>query len=381
MKDTKKKFVRFVRERSKKKLRPRTIELYLQRLRSMENQYGLDLERVDQVDHVRAVFVKMDKVCSAATQNSRRLTLKIFLEFKGVELTKEMKNVLKNKSGPKRQILHPKYLLTLEELEDITQHTKIPALRAYWYCLYDTGSRPGALCDLTVSDLTQDRHGYVFTFKSAKTEQSKRPVRLLMPTAIQYFEQWWAIHPRKNDSDAPLFINSRRRKFRPVSLTIQLKKYHEKRLGRGPHGSKAPLNLYLFRKTRATRLLKEKVFNEIEVKMRLGHEKHSQMLAQYYAILDEEDQAEAELRYLGVTPKEEGLPQPVSCPSCGAPNDAGTASCHRCRLPLTEEEVIRQQRVAQVGPLEIVLEDREQLQRLARALELLREHEAAEPKK
>jgi hypothetical protein len=40
--------------------------------------------------------------------------------------------------------------------------------------------------------------------------------------------------------------------------------------------------------------------------------------------------------------------------------------------------MIRQQRAAQIDPLEIVLEDREQLQRLYRALELLREREAAQ---
>jgi len=51
--------------------------------------------------------------------------------------------------------------------------------------------------------------------------------------------------------------------------------------------------------SRTTQLLKKKKFSEVELKLRMDHKKNSQMLEQYYAVLDEKDQAAAELKYLG----------------------------------------------------------------------------------
>jgi hypothetical protein len=67
------------------------------------------------------------------------------------------------------------------------------------------------------------------------------------------------------------------------------------------------------------------------------------MLGKFYAILDEEDQAKAELHYLGVDTGEEKRPEPVICPSCGAPNVAGSLRCSRCLRPLSETGVLEDQ--------------------------------------
>lgn len=346
-----KKFARFLKERSTKAIKEKTVSRYIEQLDVMVRKYDLDLEALT-IDHLREVFDMMEEECAVSTINYRKMVLKLWLEFKDIEPDREMRRLLKSKSGESKRKIHPKDLLTLEELDDIVRHTKSASLRALWTCLYDTGCRPGALCNLNISDLILDRYGVVFHFRKAKTEQSRRPVRLLMPQAIRYFEQWLGVHPRRNDPDAPLFINYGGRRFRPVSLTIQLKKYHEKRLGRGQKKNKAPLNLYLFRKSRTTALLRESranrpnSLNEMEIKLRLGHTKHSRMLERYYAITDESDQAEAELRYLGVVEEKEDTPQSVICPNCGAINETTSPSCHRCRLALTEEEVIRQQQTA-----------------------------------
>ncbi len=126
-------------------------------------------------------------------------------------------------------------------------------------------------------------------------------------------------------------------KYESLQLLITLKRQHQDRIGKN-------LNLYLFRKSRATQLLREKKFSDIEVKMRLGHKKHSMMLEQYYAIIDEYDQADVELRYMGARGEEQKTNGIVWCLNCGAPNDEGSQSCVRCKLPLTEEELLRQAR-------------------------------------
>lgn len=323
-------FVDFLKREASVVLRPSTIANNLEQLESMRNKHGLDLKR----PNAGAVFNSMEKAgISAATMNQRRHSFKMWLRFKKLEIDESL---FRHKRGERVRKIHPADLLSTDDIEDIVTHTNSPALRALFWCAYDTAARPGALCALNISDVVQDRHGYVFVFRNTKTEQSRRSVRLLIPRAIGYLEQWYAVHPRRADKDAPLFISKRGNRYVPAGLTSTLKMRHQEQVGKN-------LNMYLFRKSRATQLLKEKRLNEIEVKTRLGHEKHSQMLEQYYAILEEKDQDEAELRYLGVADAEEqGPPQPMICKRCGAPNIAGATNCHRCKIPLTEGEMIRQ---------------------------------------
>ncbi len=139
-----------------------------------------------------------------------------------------------------------------------------------------------------------------------------------------------------------------------------LRQYHNKRLKRGKGTNKAPLSPYLFRKSRTTQLLKERKFLEIEIVKRLGHKKGSRMMEKYYAILDEDDQAEAELRYLGITAKEEKRDETIMCPNCGAPNETDSLRCVRCKLPMSEDKAIQVQKAA-VESFQSLLSDPETL--------------------
>ncbi len=336
-------FVQWLRGRSRKTLRESTLTNYLRQLLSMESVFDLDLD--DPVPQIPGMINEMvRRGLSAQTITMRSVFIRLWCEFRGFELDDDIKEMLKAKHGKRKRRIHPKDILTFEELMDIATNTRNTAARAFYMVLYDTGARPGAVCNLDVRDVEQDRHGFVLQFRKTKNEQSKRAVRLLTPQANQFLSQWWSIHPRRNQPGAPLFINQRGGRFKVNAMTSLLKQQHQERLGRGEGRGKAPLNLYLFRKSRATRLLKEDRLKPIELKRRMGHSKHSNMLEKYYAILDEEDQASAELRYLGVEERAESeTPQPTSCPNCGALNDPGKQQCYRCGFALTEEEAIRQQ--------------------------------------
>ena len=105
----------------------------------------------------------------------------------------------------------------------------------------------------------------------------------------------------------------------------------------------------MFRKSRATQLLKEKRLSEVEIKMRLGHKTHSNLLERYYAIIDEDDQGKAELRYIGAATESGDIVMPLVCTNCGALNEHDAPRCYRCKFPLTEEEIAHQQKVTASG--------------------------------
>jgi len=350
-------FVKWLRKNLSVVPTEKTLQNKARLLLTLVKTYSLDLESPDP-HHVIEQMATAD--ISAMTAKTYKTALKQWLQFKGIEITEDLENALRHRRGEIRRKTHPKDLVTYEEVLDIVEHTSSVALRAYYMVLYDSGARPGALCKLNVCDVTQDRHGYVLHINRAKTDQSKRSIRLLDPVAIRHFEIWWSIHPRRTDSEAPLFINRYDKRFKGYSVLNTLRQYHNKRLDRGTGTDKAPLSLYLFRKSRATQLLKERKFSEIEVKMRLGHKKSSRMMEEYYAILDEDDQAEAELRYLGVTAKEEKQKEPIMCPNCGAPNETDSLRCVRCKLPMSEDKAIQVQKAA-VESFQSLLSDPETL--------------------
>jgi integrase len=343
-------FAQFLKERSNRQLREVTIGNYLTQTRGACRKYKLDLSRLSDLSHIRSVLESAEDNLSSASMDLLKFTLRFWFEFKAVPISPDMARLLKHHAGPKRRKLHPADLLTVADLQDITTHSRSPSTRAYLWVLYDTGARPTSLCDVDLADIQQDSHGYVIDFKKTKTEQSRRPVRLLMPESIGALDQWLAVHPDRTNPEAPLFVNTRNKRMSRRLLTMYLKEYHEKRLNK-------TLNLYLFRKSRATALLKEGRFSELEVKARLGHEKGSQMMGRYYAILDEADQARSELEYLGVESKEEGQSQPVICPSCGSPNLANAARCSRCLRALSESALAEETAIVDTLQREIAQRD------------------------
>ena len=304
---------------------------------TLTTTYGLDIENPNPLavcDSVKQVST------SPYTKRQYLNTLKHYLKYRGVEITEDLKQGLKAQRGEKKKKLHPKDLITEEDLRDIILHTTSPMLRAYYTMLWDTGARPSELANLNVEHIREDKYGFEIIIPKSKTAQGKRPVRLLSPLAIEQVGVWWKIHPRRNETDAPFFINKLDRRLSVHPVLNNLRNQHNERLGRGTGKGKQSLNLYLFRKSAATRLLRDKILQPHQVKTRLGHEKHSMMLEQYYAILDEEDQAKAELEAMGIFEGEEKTEETfVKCPNCGVNNDRENAHCFRCKFPLTEEAI------------------------------------------
>lgn len=357
-------FSTWLREHSEVAIRDRSLWNYIYQLETMRNKYGFNLSL--KRPKVRPILDTMTKKKLApSTMNLRRHVLRLWVKFKGIEIDDELTKLFKKRPAERKRKLHSTDLLTLDEVCDIAEHTQSKSLSAYFLCLWDTGCRPNELAKMKVSDVEEDRHGFIFTFRQAKNEESRRAVRLIEPRAIVRFSQYWKDHPRLDDPTSPVFINQRDEGVLAPSLLSYLKKQHQARLGRD---NGKPLTLYLFRFSRATQLLRDNVMKEIEVKRRMGHTPGSNILEKVYAILSEEDQAKAELRSMGIEKEEDGKPQPVICPGCGLPNDADSSSCQRCRLPLTEREVTRQQQVSTAETIEILKTNPEFMKSLADAM-------------
>ncbi len=301
----------------------------------------MDLETLDP-DTVMSTIAASGKL-SVYSKRKYKEVLGRYCEFRGIQLSEGFTEALRHQKRERVRKTHKRDLVSIEELKDIIEHTRSAMLQAYYAVLWDSGARPSGIARLNLGNISEDRFGFTLHISKAKNEQSQRSVRLLTPLANQHLRLWLSVHPERTDLAAPLFMNRQGNRI-SVRNTYPALRVHNQRLGRGNGRERGRLSLYLFRKSWATQLLKEQKLNEIQLKMRMGHAKKSTMLEEYYAIIDESDQEEAELAYLGVSKKtEDKAPEPVPCPNCGALNDAGASSCSRCRLPLSEKELLRQQ--------------------------------------
>lgn len=331
MQTVKKEFCRFLKRHLKHQVADITLYTKANAVITLHNNYGLDLKSPDP-NHVLDMMDD-SKLCYT-TANTFRTVLKQFLQFRGFEIDEKLKKRLGYRTGQKKNSVRPKDLLTRDEIIGIIEHSNSPTLRGYYAVLYDTGARPSGILRCNIGDVVQDKFGFTLTINRAKNLQSRRTVRLIDPTMMRYFEIHWS-RVSGDPPDTALFRNSNGNRYRARDISLFLWKHHRPRLNK-------TVNLYLFRKSRATQLLTEKKFSEIELKMRMGHKKGSQVLEKYYAIIDEQDQALAELNYIGVkSAKKDKSPPSIFCTNCGAPNVSDASRCQRCRMPLTEEELIK----------------------------------------
>lgn len=354
-------FVDYMRRTATKVLTDRTVIDRLAKLEVLRNSYHIQPDDIDVTTALRAVE---NRGCSAATLNAFRFVLKHWTLYLRGQLTQTEQKELKYKSGSRRRKISGKDYLTADERTAIIGHIHSPTIRAYLAVLWDTGARPAEVATLQIRDVHEDQYGFIFQLHQTKYQVKKRPVRMLDPLSIAIFTDWWLIHPARQKPEATLFPN---RHGRPLDVhgTSKFIRRFNLLLNRGSHGDRCSLNLYLYRKSRAYHLLKEKILNESEIKLRMGHLQHSRVLEQYYAILEEEDLAQAELRYLGAEGKQWEPMRPEPCPHCGTPNSPDMMFCVKCRQPLKEQAVQAQHQQILSEAIDALLEDPQRLQRLA----------------
>lgn len=223
----------------------------------------------------------------------------------------------------------PDQLLTDEEIDRLIKHAPTARDKALIACLSDSGARIGELLSTTIADATFDEHGCLLWLREGKT--GARPARLIF--ASSYLRQWLEIHPRKENSDAPIFCSSRE----PYGVISRSGLYEQLTIIGQKAGIKKRTNPHSFRHARATDLAK-KLKSEQKLKAVLGWKANSQM-ANIYIHMSANDVNAAMLEAAGikVPEEEEQKIRVIKCPRCKEIQDKKAAFCFKCGLPLTQE--------------------------------------------
>ena len=290
-----------------------------------------DLERSD-----RSVWTKRDY----------RVTIKKFFRWmnngKDPETTAWVSTNVKRKD---RKM--PEELLTEEEVKkmlEAAEHPRDAALVATWY---DSGGRVGENGTRLIKHIGFDQYG---SYEIVKGKTGMRRIRLVMSTP--YIAAWLAIHPQKENPEAPLWVNVGRHshgepmKYDAIRMVF-------KRLATKA-GIKKRVYPHLFRHTRATELANH--LTQAQMESHLGWIHGSDMPGTYIHLSGQQVD-DAILSIYGLVKDEDRRPllTSVKCPRCRTMNGPTSDFCCSCGMALNASAATNIDDMQQLG-MQLLLE-------------------------
>jgi len=243
-----------------------------------------------------------------------RLYFRFLWEVTGDE---KYKRVYERIRAPQKRKRLPE-ALTREQVEKLLEECgrEDPELKVLAALIYETGARAGEILRLKARDIEFDEYGARIWIRRSKSEA--RVLRVVLYANL--LAAW--METRKPKPEEPIFTREYNSYLRRMAAAWQ-------RAGL-PHTRQ---KFHILRHTRATELLKSRVFTEREMMLWFGWRTRS-MIDVYARVT----MADAEASYLaavkGVEVKKEEPPKPKTCPRCGALNPPEAKYCLKCAVPL-----------------------------------------------
>ncbi|MEM4973184.1 MAG: site-specific integrase [Candidatus Hadarchaeales archaeon] len=219
----------------------------------------------------------------------------------------------------------PKQVLTEEEAARLVAACESLRNRALVHVLYESGGRASEVLGLKIGDVEFDELGAVIVVKG---KTGSRRIRLI--ESVPDLQRWLAVHPDKNNPDAPLWPG---RNGGPISVEF-LNTIVKRAAARA--GITKRVHPHALRHARATHMAK--FLSEYQLRAYFGWTKSSNVPARYIHLAGKDLDATLASHY--------GLMQQDgrrACPRCGFLNPQGAVYCARCSAILSAVEAVRRQ--------------------------------------
>ncbi|MBI1742889.1 site-specific integrase [Candidatus Acetothermia bacterium] len=227
---------------------------------------------------------------------------------------------MKKKDQPKVQASD---ILTEEEVARLIRASEHPRDKAFIAITYELGARIGEVGKLQVKSITKDKYSYLVDVNGKTGQRTPRIV-----FSAPYITAWLNEHPHKDDLEAPLWVLAgRREKVRARygslrAMVLRLAKAAKIQKRMYPH---------LFRHTRVTHVLINRLMSEAQAKVYFGWAPSSRMLADYQHLVSR-DVNDTILVMYGIRKDEETekVLQPKQCSMCQTINSSDAMFCQKC---------------------------------------------------
>ncbi|MFW5903051.1 MAG: tyrosine-type recombinase/integrase [archaeon] len=309
---------------------PAHLQKLLSHLKLIVEYVEFDLRDAEKEQIEKIVAWVNSRDIAEATKRQYKIVLKVVYKWlNDGEYPEKVKWI--NTTEKKRNGKIPEKMLTESDVKELIKHASNPRDRALISLLWETGARIGELIDLTIGDF-EDRERGLKIVISGKTG----PRRLPLVSSVPDIRNWLNSHPRKNENDAPVWVNIGTRNNGEKAEYRALLKALNKTADKA--GIDKPVNPHQFRHSRATFLANR--FTESQMCEWFGWVQGSDQPARYVH-LSGRDIDEAYDKIHGLKQEEEKEDKaelsPIECPRCEEQNSPDAKFCQRCGQALSIE--------------------------------------------
>jgi integrase/recombinase XerD len=227
--------------------------------------------------------------------------------------------------------VQPSDLITKDEIDKLYQACNNPREKALIAVLLDSGMRIGALGSLRIKNIEFNQFGAIlYLSKTSQSNKSTVAKGIPITWSTGHLNQWLAMHPNKDNPEAPLWVNLKGRD-RGKAMSYNTIRKALKDVGERS-GVKKRIHPHLFRHTAITGWIMEK-FTEQEVKHRAGWSKSNRRMFEVYGNFTDQEINKSIYAHYGLTAEEKST-KLERCPRCHAVLVQGARMCHQCALVL-----------------------------------------------
>ncbi|MEM1909709.1 MAG: tyrosine-type recombinase/integrase [Thermofilaceae archaeon] len=262
-------------------------------------------------------YIEFSSKATRKTATAIRLYLKFLYDITGDARYKGLLEKVKTPRSKQR----PPEVLTQEQVQRLLEECGRESLelKVLTAIVYETGARAGEILRLKGKDVVFDEHGARIVIRRSKSQPRVLRVVLFSSLLAQYVD---LLKPGPED---PIFTHE-----------YNYYLVHLKRAWERAGLPRVRRKFHILRHTRATELLRARVFTEKEMMLWFGW--RTRDMIDVYSHITMED---VERAYLAAV-KSETIPtpqppKPVECPRCKAANPPDARYCYRCGLPLKLE--------------------------------------------
>lgn len=231
-------------------------------------------------------------------------------------------------------LVQPHELLTQADVLKMIDSTNSIRNKALIAVLADSGMRIGAVGSLRIQNvMLEQKYGFLYISKTSKSQKTTGAKGIPITWSTGYLGQWLSVHPRKEDTNAPLWVselrNPKTRQFDALSygrlFTITKEVAKEA-------GVTKPVHPHSFRHKAITTWVLDKL-SEQEIKHRAGWSKGSNQMFKIYANFTDAEINQGILNHYGLG-KEEKKVTLETCPRCRVTLPPNAKFCPQCSLVL-----------------------------------------------
>jgi len=304
---------------------------YSTRMLSYLRDIGInkDIIELDQMDFEKLVMHLEDEkgLSQGGIRNYKKFVKKFMRWYHDDEPPKWVKNIkLKSLATP----VQPQDLLTQEEFDKLIEACRHPRDKAFITVLADSGMRIGALASCRIKNVDFNQYGaiiYVSSTSRSKKNMNAKGIPITWSTG--YLNQWLAVHPLKDDPEAPLWI-TRDKNMEPLSYKtarVMIKNVGLKA------GIKKRVNPHSFRHLAITHWILDG-YNEQEIKHRAGWSKGSTQMFKIYANFTDQEMNDRIFEKCGLKTEDKRHVTLKKCPRCSNVLKPEDKFCSQCSLVL-----------------------------------------------